>query len=234
MTGRQRVETAPRSRDGSIHVTDERFNTVSHMAAACFALVGSALLIAQAGAQGDPWKIVGFSIYGLSVMVLFVSSALHHGLDGSPRLNEVLRTLDYDSVFLLIAGSATPLVLVLFRNTYGWTVLGAVWAIAILGIVARSLLRALPKYVTNTLYITLGWLPVLLVGAGTAIPPGALALMAAGGLVYSAGFVIFVVEKPNPWPGVIGFHEIWHVMVVVAALLHYLLMYFYVLPVDGF
>ncbi|NTW38419.1 MAG: hemolysin III family protein [Cellulomonadaceae bacterium] len=228
------METAPRSRDGSIHVTDERFNTVSHMAAACFALVGSALLIAQAGAQGDPWKIVGFSIYGLSVMVLFVSSALHHGLDGSPRLNEVLRTLDYDSVFLLIAGSATPLVLVLFRNTYGWTVLGAVWAIAILGIVARSLLRALPKYVTNTLYITLGWLPVLLVGAGTAIPPGALALMAAGGLVYSAGFVIFVVEKPNPWPGVIGFHEIWHVMVVVAALLHYLLMYFYVLPVDGF
>ena len=224
------METPPRSRDGSVHVTDERFNTVSHMFAACFALVGAALLIAQAGAQADPWKIVGFSIYGLSIVTLFVASTLHHGLDHSPRVNEILRTLDYDSVFFLIAGSVTPLVLVLFRTTYGWTVLGGVWAIAVMGIVLRSMLRELPKYVTNTLYITLGWVPVLLVGAGGSLPAGAYALMAVGGLVYSAGFVIFVIEKPNPWPGVVGFHEIWHLMVVIAALLHYLLMYFYVLP----
>jgi len=224
------VDQAPRSRDGSVHVTDERFNTVSHLFAACFALVGAALLISQAAAQADPWKIVGFSVYGLSVVALFVSSALHHALDRGPRVNEVLRTLDYDSVFLLIAGSVTPLVLVLFRSTYGWTVLGAVWTIASIGIVLRSLLRQLPKYVTNTLYIALGWVPVLLVGAGGSLPVGSLVLMAAGGLLYSAGFVIFVIERPNPWPGVVGFHEIWHLMVVVAALLHYLLMYFYVLP----
>jgi hemolysin III len=224
------VDTAPRSRDGSIHVTDERFNTVSHMVAACFAVEGAALLISQAGAQADPWKIVGFSIYGLSVVTLFVSSTLHHALDRGPRVNEVLRTLDYDSVFLLIAGSVAPLVLVLFRTTYGWTVLGAVWAIASSGIVLRSVLRQLPKYVTNTLYIALGWMPVVLIGAGSSLPVGALVLMAAGGFVYSAGFVVFVIEKPNPRPGVFGFHEIWHLMVVIAALLHYLLMYFYVLP----
>jgi hemolysin III len=163
-------------------------------------------------------------------VTLLVSSTLHHGIDRGPQVNEVLRTLDYSSVFLLIAGSVTPLVLVLFRTTYGWTVLGAVWAIAAVGIVLRSVLRQLPKHVTNTLYIALGWLPVLLVGAGASLPVGALVLMAAGGLIYSAGFVIFVIEKPNPWPGVFGFHEIWHLMVVVAALLHYLLMYFYVLP----
>nr|WP_202627756.1 hemolysin III family protein [Cellulomonas sp. APG4] len=218
------------SKDGSVHVTDERINTVSHLAATCFALVGSALLISQAGAQGDPWKIVGFSVYGFCVVMLFASSTLHHGLDRGPRVNEVLRTLDYDSVFLLIAGSVTPLVLVLFRNTYGTTVLSVVWAIAIGGIVLRSLVRDLPKYVTNTLFIVLGWMPVLLVGAGVDLPFGAYALMAAGGLAYSAGFVIFVIERPNPVPGVLGFHEIWHVIVVVAALLHYLLMYFYVLP----
>jgi hemolysin III len=211
-------------------VTDERFNTVSHLFAACFALVGAALLITQASAQAEPWKIVGFAVYGLSVVTLFVTSALHHGLDHSPRVNEILRTLDYDSVFFLIAGSVTPLVLVLFRTTYGWTVLGAVWVIATLGIVLRSMVRQLPKDVTNTLYIALGWVPVLLVGAGGSLPAGAYALMAVGGLVYSAGFVIFVIEKPNPWPGVFGFHETWHLMVVVAALLHYLLMYFYVLP----
>ena len=211
-------------------MTDERFNAMSHLFGACFALVGAGLLISQAAAQGDPWKIVGLSVYGLSIVSLFVFSTLHHGLDRSPRVNEVLRTLDYDSVFLLIAGTVTPLVLVLFRNTYGWTVFGAVWAIAVSGIVLRSVWRQVPKYVTNTLYISLGWLTVLLVGADVSLPLGALALMAAGGVVYSAGFAIFVMERPNPRPGVFGFHEIWHVLVVVAALLHYLLMYFYVLP----
>jgi hemolysin III len=224
------VDTAPRSKDGSVHVTDERFNTVSHMFAACFALVGAGLLISQGSAQGDPWKIVGLSIYGVSLLSLFIFSTMHHGLDGSPRLNEVLRTLDYDSVFFLIAGTVTPLVLVLVRNTYGWTVLGAVWAIAAVGIALRSALRQLPKHITNTLYIALGWLPVLLVGGDISLPLGALALMAAGGLVYSAGFVVFVLERPNPLPGRFGFHELWHLLVVVAALLHYLLVYVYVLP----
>jgi hemolysin III len=224
------VETAPRSRDGSVHVTDERLNTASHLFAVCFAVVGSALLIAQSSARGEPWKIVGFSVYGLSVIMLFGASALHHGIDRGPRVNGILRTLDYDSVFLLIAGSVTPLVLVLFRNVFGWTVLGAVWLIAAAGIVARSVRPHLPKYVTNTLYIALGWMPVALAGAARDIPPGAIVLMAAGGLVYSAGFVIFVVERPNPIPGRFGFHEIWHAMVVVAAALHYALMYAYVLP----
>ncbi len=224
------METVPRSRDGSIHVTDERFNAISHLVGACFALVGAGLLIAQASAQGDPWKVVGVGVYGASVLLLFVSSALHHGIDGSPRLNEVLRTLDYDSVFFLIAGTVTPLVLVLFRNLYGWTVLGAVWTIAVLGIVLRSVWRRVPKYVTNTLYIVLGWMSVLLLGAAVSVPLGAMVLMAAGGLVFTAGFVIFVIERPNPLPGVFGFHELWHLLVVVAALLNYLLIYFYVLP----
>ena len=135
-----------------------------------------------------------------------------------------------DQRFFLIAGTVTPLVLVLFRNVYGWAVFGGVWTIAVMGIVLRSRWRQVPKYVTNTLYIALGWVTVVLVGAGVQVPWGALALMAAGGVVYSAGFVIFVIEKPNPRPGVFGFHELWHLLVVVAALLHYLLMYFYVLP----
>ena len=111
-----------------------------------------------------------------------------------------------------------------------WAVLGAVWGIAVLGIVLRSVWRQLPKYVTNTLYIALGWMPVALVGSGASLPVGALALMAAGGLVYSVGFVIFVVERPNPWPGIFGFHELWHLLVMIAAALHFALMWFYVLP----
>lgn len=226
----ENATTPPRSRDGSVHVTDERINTISHLAASCFAVVGAALLVTQAAAQGDPWKVVGLSVYSVSVLALFVASTLHHGIDRGPRVNEVLRTLDYTAVFLLIAGTVTPLVLVLIRTTFGWAVLGGVWVVAGAGIALRATLRDMPKYVTNTLYIALGWTPVLLAGAGVPLPPGAYALMAAGGLLYSVGFVIFVVERPNPVPGVLGFHEIWHVLVVLAALLHYLLMYWYVLP----
>lgn len=224
------MDTAQRSRDGSVHVTDERINTISHLVGSCFALLGAALLIAHAAALGDPWKIVGLSVYAASLVTLFVASTIHHGFDRGPRVNDVLRTLDYTSVFFLIAGTVTPIVLVLDRSVFGWAVLGTVWGIAALGIVARSVWRDLPKWVTNTLYIVLGWMPVALVLGGLELAPGALALMAAGGLVYSIGFVIFILERPNPVPGVFGFHEIWHLLVMAAAALHFLLMYGYVLP----
>lgn len=222
------TDARPLSRDGSVHVTDERINTISHLVGACLAVLGSAVLMTRAGVHGEPWAIVSLGVYSFSLVLLFVCSTLHHGIDGSPRLNEVLRTLDYTSVFALIAGTVTPLVLVLVRNPLGWAVLGAVWGIAVLGIVLRSVWRQLPKYVTSTLYIALGWMPVVLVLAGPSLPLGALALMGAGGVVYSIGFVVFIVERPNPVPGVFGFHELWHVLVVVAAALHHLLMQLYV------
>lgn len=222
------TEAPSLSRDGSVHVTDERVNTVSHLLGACLAVLGSALLLTRAGVGADPWTIVALAIYCFTLITLFVCSTLHHGIDGSPRLNELLRTLDYTSVFGLIAGTVTPLVLVLARTPLGWAVLGTVWGIAILGIVLRSVWRQLPKYVTNTLYIALGWMPVVLVLAGPTLPLGALALMAAGGVVYSLGFVVFILERPNLVPGFFGFHELWHVLVVIAAALHHLLMHLYV------
>lgn len=220
----------PRSRDGSIHVTDEKFNTLSHLFGTVLALLGSALLITGAAVDGDPWKIVSFSIYCASLVLLFAASTLHHGLDRGERVNDLLRTLDYTSVFALIAGTVTPLALGPFRSPMGWAILGTVWGVAVLGIVLRSVWRQLPKHITNTLYIALGWMPVALLATGVSLPTGALVLLAAGGLVYSIGFVVFVVERPNPWPGVFGFHELWHLLVVIAAALHFLLMYLYVLP----
>ncbi|SOC52829.1 hemolysin III [Ornithinimicrobium cerasi] len=230
LTTMHEVESRQLSRDGSVHVTDERINTVSHLLGACLAVLGCAILMTRAAVAGDPWAITGLAIYSVSLITLFVCSTLHHGLDRSPRLNDVLRTLDYTSVFLLIAGTVTPLVLVLYRTPYGWAVLGAVWVVAAFGVVLRSVWRELPKYVTNTLYIALGWMPVALLGAQTELPLGALALMAGGGLIYSAGFVVFVLERPNLRPGVFGFHELWHLMVLVAAAVHHLLMHLYVVP----
>jgi hemolysin III len=219
------------SRDGSRHVTNEVINTVSHLAAACFALLGSVLLIAQASVHSKPWSIAAFSIYGASLVALFTFSTLHHGLNGSKRVNSLLRTLDYAAIFALIGGTVTPISLILYRNIYGWSIFGVVWAIAALGITLRAVHHALPKHITNTLFIVLGWLPaVLVLVGGTSLPFGALALLGVGGVLYSGGFVLFVAERPNPKPGVFGFHEIWHILVALAATSHYLFMYWYVLP----
>lgn len=218
------------SKDGSVHVTNERINTITSMVGGCFALLGSVLLIAEASVRATPWHIVGFSIYGLSLVSLFVFSTLHHGLHSTPKVNEILRTFDYLSIFFLIGGTVTPLVLVLYRSVFGWSVLGVVWALITLGISLRASLPHLPKYVTNTLFIVLGWLPIVLIGAGAHLPIGALVLMATGGIIYSAGFVLFIIEKPNIRPGIFGFHELWHCLVIAAAACHYFLMYFYVLP----
>jgi len=219
------------SRDGSPHVTDEVINTISHVVAGCFALLGSALLIAQAASAHKIWEIVGFSVYGLALVNLFTFSSLHHGMQGSPQLHRILRTFDYIAVFGLIGGTVTPLVLVLHRDLFGWVVLSVVWAIAALGITLRAIYHDLPKHITNTLFIVLGWIPAVLVaGRSQHIPAFGLGLLIVGGLLYSFGFVLFIVEKPNPKPGIFGFHEIWHIIVTLAATCHYFFMYFYVLP----
>jgi hemolysin III len=220
------------SRDGSTHVTDEVINTATHLAAGCFALLGTVLLLVTSAQEQKIWQLVGFTVYGLALLSLFTFSTLHHGLNLGDKANRLFRTFDYLSIFGLIGGTVTPIVLVLYRNAFGWSVLGVVWAIIALGITLRAVFHYLPKYVTSTLFIVLGWLPVLLVFfGGTALPAMAIVLLAAGGLLYTGGLVLFSLEWPNPWPGKFGFHELWHIIVALAALCHFMFMYLFVLPV---
>lgn len=220
-----------RSRDDSAYKTDEVVNTSTHLAAACFALLGGVLLVAQAASTGKVTAIIAFTIYSLSLLSLFVFSTLHHGLNARERVSHVMRTFDYLSIFVLIAGTTTPIALLVYHNLFGWSVLAVVWVITAIGITLRAVYKTLPKYVTSTLFIVLGWLPAILVFfGGVSLPLGGLVLLMAGGLIYSAGLVLFALEWPNPIPGKFGFHEIWHIMVVIAALCHYLFMYIYVLP----
>ncbi|MFT7521587.1 MAG: hemolysin III, partial [Kiritimatiellia bacterium] len=107
------VQARTHSKDHSPHVTDERFNTASHLIAGIFALLGSTWLIVEASIAGSPWHIVTFSIYGASLIALFSASALHHGIDGSDKVEEMLRSIDYMGIYLLIAGTMTPVCLAL-------------------------------------------------------------------------------------------------------------------------
>ncbi len=219
------------SKDGSFHVTDEIFNTISHTAGAIFSLLGMVLLIVLSAVSGKVWHIVGFSIYGTSLFMLFLASSFHHGVNGSERLNSFFRLFDYLSIFALIAGTYTPLCLILSRDAWGWSVFGVVWILAAAGIALKAVFPGLPKWFTNTLYVCMGWVGAVLVfHVLPVIGPAGLVLILVGGIFYSAGAVIFYIEKPNPVPGKFGFHEIWHLFVLAGAVTHFAFMFFIALP----
>ena len=221
------------SKDGSTHITDEVFNTCSHLAGAILALLGVVMIIVYSCISHKPWHVVGFAIYGFSLCGLFTASTLHHGVRASASTERILRTLDYSAIFLLIAGTMTPICLTLLRSPLGWCLLGVTWSIAVCGTVLVSVFPSVPKWITNTLYISMGWL-----GLATAWPvfkrlswPG-LSLLVAGGIIYTIGALIYAAERPNPFPGKFGFHEIWHIFVIAATLILFLFMCFCILPLP--
>ena len=224
------------SRDGSIHSTDEVFNSSSHLAALMMSILGSVLLISEASAKGHPWKIAAFSIYGLSLVSLFAASSVHHAITTTPEWEEWFQKLDYLAIFPLIAGTLTPLCLVyLHDSAIGWSFFAVVWTLALVGMfITARWFQKVPKWFTMTMYITLGWLCAFVVFAlGPQLTGGGLTLMIVGGVIYTIGGYVYTTEQPNPLPGRFGFHEIWHVAVMLGAACHWCMMYFYVLPWNG-
>lgn len=219
------------SKDGSTHVTDEVYNTVISAVGALLAAVGSALLIFKALKADKPWHLLAFSIYSFGLVNLFLLSALHHGINSTERVENILRRLDYFAIFLMIAGSISPFCLILLRNTYGLGILGLMWGVAFGGIALQMKFPDLPRWFTTAQYLGMGWLGMLVVMKVWHLLTGpAIFLLALGGIIYTAGAVIYVIEKPNPLPGKFGFHEIWHLFVLTASACHYGIMYFYLLP----
>jgi hemolysin III len=232
-----------RSRDGSLHATDEVFNAASHLAATLFSILGTVLLVAESsstqllddGTELPPnvWKIVSFSIYGASLIFLFGCSTIHHAVVGP--MEGFFRKMDYLAIYPLIGGTFTPLCLVYYHdNVIGWAFCATVWGIAAAGMIATACwFDKIPKWWSMTMYITLGWL-----GAGMThwlIPKlgwSGFGLFLWGGCLYTAGGYVYTMETPNPMPGRFGFHEIWHLAVVLAALTHWMLMYNYVLVAE--
>lgn len=219
------------SKDGSIHWTDEFYNTLISGSASLFFLFATYQLVHHAGLLGKPLHVFSFWVYGVTMTALFLASALHHGIDGSDRTNHILREIDYLAIYLAIAGGFTPFCLIVVKSTLGYWVLGIIWALALLGITFKISVPHLPKKYSTALYLAMGWM-----GAFIAYPifkalhlEGVAGIL-VGGVFYTTGAAMFFFEKPNPVPGRFGFHEIWHLFVVAGATSHLYVMYFYVLP----
>lgn len=189
-------------------------------AAAVIAAVpaGIALIVRASGAEAR----VAAAIYAVSLVALFAASSSYHRFRGSERVRTILRRLDHSSIYVLIAGSYTPLCLLVLPKPYGVPLLATVWAACIVGVVMKLVRFERSHRIGFALYLTMGWALVIATpGLVHGVSGGTLALLGIGGLLYTVGAIVLATRFPNPFPRVFGYHEVWHVMVVVAAGLHY-------------
>ena len=201
----------------------ERFNSISHIIAAAAALAGLVILVVFSARQGDPWKIVSFSIYGATLFLLYTFSSLYHSLRG--RAKEVFRTLDHFAIYLLIAGTYTPFTLVTLRGAWGWSIFGTVWGLAIAGIVLEFYPIKGRRVMPMVIYIVMGWIVlVALRPLLQALPHAGFRWLLAGGLFYTSGILFYAFDKK-----VRHFHGIWHLFVLAGSISHYLAVLLYVL-----
>lgn len=207
----------------------EPFNGLSHLGGALLSIAGLAALLVFS--HGKPWHTTAFAIYGATLILLYTASALYHSLPVQPHHIRKLLVFDQVAIYLLIAGTYTPLCLVSLRGPWGWSLLGVIWTIAVVGITLRIAWQSAPAWLPVVLYLVMGWLSLVAskpLGAALAGP--GIGWLFAGGVVYTVGAVIFASQRPRLWPGKFGSHELWHVMVLGGSACHYVLMFCFVLP----
>ena len=199
----------------------ERFNSISHLVGAVLALIGATVLVTLASAEGSAPRIVSFSIYGVTLFLLYLFSTLYHSLRG--RAKQVFQTLDHHAIYLLIAGTYTPFTLLALQGATGWWMFGAVWSLALLGIVLDSLPRKGPRILALFIYLGMGWLVLFALDPLiAALPPGGFWWLLAGGLFYTVGIVFYVLDNRHPWC-----HGIWHLFVLAGSISHYVTILFF-------
>ena len=200
----------------------ERFNSISHLIGAVAALAGLVVAVVVAARQGDPWKIVSFSIYGTTLFLLYTISTLYHSLRG--RAKRFFHKLDHYSIYFLIAGTYTPFTLVTLRGGWGWTIFGIIWGLVVLGVVLESLPQKGNRVLSLVVYVLMGWLVlVALKPLLQALPGAGFAWLLAGGLFYTGGLVFYVFDEK-----VRHFHGIWHLFVLGGSVSHYVMILFFV------
>lgn len=210
----------------------EPVNTLTHL----FGALGSfgGMLLLGYLSRHETGKMLSLGIYGLCMMALYLASALLHGAKLTELNRMRLNRLDHAAIFLMIAGTYTPIVYNLFPDGWRWPVLVGYWIVALGGMVYKSFSSNIHGVLNRIIYPLLSWggvVPAVLVSLEEMlVSAGGLALLLLGGLIYMAGFVVYFRKRPDPWPNVLGHHEIWHLCVLGGSFCHFLFMLFYIVP----
>ena len=206
---------------------EELANSISHGVGAGLGIAALSVLVVLASVYGDAWRIVSFSVYGTTLVLLFLMSTLYHSIT-HPKAKHVFKVLDHIAIYLLIAGTYTPFTLITLRGTLGWVLFGLIWGLAAVGIVFKSFWINRYPAASLILYIAMGWLVLIAIyPMFQNLATGGMVLLGAGGLSYTAGAGLYAWER-LPYN-----HFIWHMCVLAGAICHFLAILLYVLPMPA-
>lgn len=201
----------------------EKFNAISHLVGAILALIGSVVLIIFASFTGDAWKVISVVIYGITLVLLYSFSTMYHSMRGP--MKELFQKLDHHSIYLLIAGSYTPFCLVSLRENWGWTLLVAIWGLAIFGSWQELRQKTEARILSVVIYIVMGWAALAaLVPLKQALGSTGFGWVAAGGIMYTVGIIFYALDTRLRHS-----HGIWHLFVIAGSSAHYIAILFFVL-----
>ncbi len=206
---------------------EEFANIVTHGLGVVLSIVALVVMVAYAARHGDPYHVVSVSIFGATLILLYLGSTLYHAVTHE-KTKYVMRVIDHSCIYLLIAGSYTPFTLVTLRGSWGWTLFGVTWGLALAGIVFKVFFTKRFNVLSVATYIALGWLVVIAAKPVLHhVPSGGIVWLFAGGMFYTLGVVFYL------WRRIPFHHAIWHCMVMGGSFCHFLAVYYYVLPPLG-
>lgn len=203
---------------------EEVASSAMHAVGAVLAVAGLAVLVTLAALRGTAWHVVSCGIYGTTLVALYTASAFYHGLK-RPRVKHVFHVLDHMSIYLLIAGTYTPFMLVSLRGPWGWSLFGVIWGLAIAGIVFKGFFVHRFAIASTAVYLLMGWMIVIAFRPLLRVLPGtAIGWIAAGGLCYTIGVVAYALKQVR------HHHAVWHLFVLAGSLCHFFAIMFHVIP----
>ena len=214
----------------TFHIKDPG-SAITHFIAMLGAAIATVPLLEKAAKEPDQLHLMALSIFMISMILLYAASTVYHTLDISPTINKLLRKLDHMMIFILIAGTYTPVCMIVLGDETGWKLLALVWGIAIAGILIKGFWITCPKWFSSLLYIAMGWVCVLAFARILqALPRAGFGWLLAGGLIYTAGGVNYALKLPifNSKHKHFGSHEIFHLFVMGGSMCHYIMMYQFV------
>ncbi|SFR50851.1 hemolysin III [Pseudidiomarina maritima] len=212
------------SKHKAYSVAEEIAHALTHGVGAIAAIVGLVFMLVWAVSYGDTFHVVSASIYGASLILLYLASTLYHAFPW-PRLKALFQQMDHAAIYVLIAGTYTPFALVNLRGAWGWTLLAVVWSIAFIGVIMEVAMKERKKWLSLSLYLGLGWMALVVIKPMLeTVEAGGLWLLLAGGLAYTFGVIFYV------WKSLRFHHAIWHVFVLAGSVLHFFSVFYFVLP----
>ncbi|MEA2101240.1 MAG: hemolysin III family protein [Thermodesulfobacteriota bacterium] len=213
----------------SIMKLKDPMSGLTHFIGALLAAAGLILLLDQALHPLQPWYLFTYLVFGLGLIGMYTASTLYHWLILSPTGTERLRRIDHIMIFILIAATYTPICLIPLRGPWGWSIFGTIWGLAVIGIIFKLFWIDSPRWITAAMYVAMGWVAIVAIYPMIkGLQTGALIWIVAGGLIYTLGALIYATKRPDPFPGLFGFHEVFHIMVILGSLAHFWAIYCYI------